>query len=112
MVKALTRSGTIVEKDAAENLDERDIDLVDDLDSTPMFFNEKMQKGLRSRDNRKKARKKHKSRSKRSRKVDERKQAGKVFEDPLTDEELDTWEDNPSEFDIEGVDTKDSGGFL
>lgn len=102
----------MVEKEAAENLDQRDAELLTNLDATPMFVSEDMRKDVRSRDNMKKAKKQHQKRSKRSRSVDNSKDAGKIFEEPLRDEELDLWSENKNEFDIEGIDTKDDSLFL
>jgi len=112
LVKDLSKKGVIVGKDAGENVEPRDVKLVEDADSTPMFFTEGLRKGLRSKDNRRKAREIHSERSKRARTVDEKKDAGVTLEDPLTDKELGLWKNNKNEVDIEGVDSEGDGGLF
>lgn len=49
-VKALTRMGCIVEKEAAEELEDQDIDLIEGLDTPPMYLTVKMLENLRTSD--------------------------------------------------------------
>ena len=46
-VRRLTRKGCIIAKEAAEQLSERDVDLIQSLDSIPMYLTVKMLEQLR-----------------------------------------------------------------
>lgn len=48
-VKELTKQGCIVEKDAAESLEERDVQVIRQLDSMPMYLSRKMVEKLREK---------------------------------------------------------------
>jgi hypothetical protein len=105
-LKKLTMQGSMTSKEAADNLDDRDAELINDLDAQPMFVSEDLRKMVRSNDNMRKAKERNSERSERAIEADNNQQAGKVFDEPLTDEELETWSEDPDEFDIEGIDTR------
>jgi len=48
-VKQLTKQGCMVEKDAAEAISVEDVEMIKDLDATPMFVSSKMVEKLRER---------------------------------------------------------------
>lgn len=52
----------------------------------------------------KQARRRHEARPEDNQRIDERIDAEKTFDTPLTEEEWDKWSENPDEFDVEGVD--------
>lgn len=52
----------------------------------------------------KSAKMRHEARSEHAQKIDEVKEAETVFEPPLTDEEWETWSEDPDDTDIMGVD--------
>jgi len=108
-VKKLTRQGSMVSKEAADEMDLETAERFEELSdegSTPMFVSGEMEEKIS--DNKGFAEALHNtSRSERAKAVDENKQAEKVFEEPVTDGELETWRENPDEYDINGVDTVD-----
>ena len=50
-LKELTKQGCIIGKDAASVLTERDVELISDLDITPMYVSDRMLENLRERNN-------------------------------------------------------------
>ena len=109
-VKKLTRKGSMVEKDAADELDLETAERFEEISeeaNAPMFVTEEMTEKVSS--NKGFAEALHNnSRSKISRRVDENRQAETVFDEPVKEDELEKWRENPDEFDIEGVDTDES----